>query len=53
MRELVIHFNNKKLLSRQWKTAEDVIHTVEDDLDIEFRPLRPQVGYTYSRLQLN
>ena len=53
MRELVVHFNNKKLLSRHWKTAEDVIRTVEDDLDIEFRPLRPQVGYTYSRLQLN
>lgn len=53
MRELVVHFNNKKLLSRHWKTAEDVIRTVEDDLAIEFRPLRPQVGYTYSRLQLN
>lgn len=53
MRELVVHFNNKKLLSKQWKTASDVIHTVEDNLEIEFLPLRPHVGYTYSRLQLN
>lgn len=53
IRELVVHFNNKKLLSKQWKTAEDVIRTVEDDLDINFLPLRPEVGYTYARLQLN
>lgn len=53
MRELVVHFNNKKLLSKQWKTAADVIHTVEDDLEIEFLPLRPHVGYTYANLRLN
>ena len=53
MRELVVLFNNKKIFSRYWQKAEDIITYVENDLDIEFRPLRPQVGYTYSRLQLN
>ena len=53
MRELVVLFNNKKIRSRQWKTAEDVIRMVEHDLEIEFLPLRDHVGYTYSRLQLN
>ena len=53
MRELIVHFNNKKLLSRRWKTAEDLIRFVEDDLNIEFLPIRRDVGYTYSRLQLN
>jgi len=53
MRELVVLFNNKKIRSRQWKTAEDVIRMVENDLEIEFLPLRDHVGYTYSRLQLN
>ena len=53
MRELVVHFNNKTMLSKHWKTAEDVIRTVEDDLGIEFMPLRPHVGYTYSTLSLN
>ena len=52
MRELVVLFNNKKIRSRQWKTAEDVIRMVENDLEIEFLPLRDHVGYTYSRLQL-
>ena len=53
MRELVVHFNNKKLLSKQWKTAADVIRTVESELDIEFLPVRRDVGFAYSRLQLN
>lgn len=53
MRELVVHFNNKSLLSKRWHKAEDVIRTVEDDLGIEFMPLRPHVGYTYGQLTLN
>lgn len=53
MRELVVLFNNKNLLSKQWKAAEDVIRTVEEDLNVEFLPLRPRVGYTYANLQLN
>jgi len=53
MRELVVHFNNKALLSKYWKTSEDVLNAVEHDLNIEFLPLRRDVGYTYGRLQLN
>ena len=53
MRELVVHFNNKELLSRHWDTAADVLRTVEDELAIEFLPLRRDVGYTYANLRLN
>ena len=53
MRELVVHFNNKKLLNRHYKTSEEVLRVVEDELDIEFLPVRPDVGYAYSRLRLN
>ena len=53
MRELVVHFNNKKLLNRHWKTSEEVLRAVEDELDIEFLPVRRDVGYAYSRLRLN
>jgi hypothetical protein len=53
MRELVVHFNNKKLLNRYWKTSEEVLRIVEYELNIEFLPVRPDVGYTYSRLRLN
>lgn len=53
MRELVVLFNNKKIFSRHWQKAEDIIKYVEEDLEVEFLPLRRHVGYTYSRLQLN
>ena len=53
MRELIVLFNNKKIFSRHRQKAEDIISYVEDDLEIEFLPLRRLVGYTYSRLQLN
>ena len=53
MRELVVHFNNKKLLNRYFKNATDVLKAVEEELDIEFLPVRRNVGYAYSRLQLN
>ena len=53
MRELVVHFNNKKLLSKYWTSSEDVLKTVESELDIEFLPVRRDVGFAYSRLQLN
>lgn len=53
MRELVVHFNNKKLLSKHWHDAEKLLKTVEEEIGIEFLPLRRDVGYTYSRLVLN
>ena len=53
MRELVVHFNNKKLLNRYFKTSTDVLKAVENELDIEFLPIRRNVGYMYSRLTIN
>lgn len=53
MRELVVHFNNKKLLSRYFKNSTEVLQTVEEELGIEFLPIRRNVGYAYSRLRLN
>lgn len=53
MRELVVHFNNKKLLSRYFKDSTDVLRTVEEGLDIEFLPIRRNVGYAYSNLRIN
>jgi PIN domain nuclease of toxin-antitoxin system len=46
-------FNNNKIRSKKWKTAEDILHTVVDDLDIKILPLREDVAFTYSRLVLN
>lgn len=53
MRELIVHFNNKNLLSKRWKSAREMIDYVENDLEIDFIPIRPRVGYTYAGLQIN
>jgi len=53
MRELVVQFNNKKLLNRYFKNSTEVLKAVEEELDIEFLPIRRNVGYAYSRLSLN
>ena len=45
--------NNKELLSKRWKTSDEVLKYVEEELGIEILPLRRDVGYTYSRLILN
>lgn len=53
MRELVVHFNNKKLLTKYFKNSTEVLQAVESDLGIEFLPIRRNVGYAYSRLRIN
>ena len=53
MRELVVHFNNKKLQNRYFKNSTEVLKAVEEELDIEFLPIRRNVGYAYSRLIIN
>ena len=53
MRELVVNFNNKKLLSKFFRNSTEVLAAVENELGIEFQPNRRDVGYTYSRLRLN
>ena len=53
MREIVLHFNNKMLLSKHWQSSEDVLRTIEDELNIKFLPICREVGYVYSRLLIN
>ena len=52
-RELVVLFNKKKLLSKYWQTAEQMLTSIEQDYYIEFLPLRRDTAFTYSRLQIN
>ena len=52
-RELVVHFNNKALLSKHWLTARQMLTSIEQDYGIEFLPLRRDTAFTYSDLRLN
>ncbi|MBR6456468.1 MAG: PIN domain-containing protein [Prevotella sp.] len=52
-RELVVLFNKKKLLSKYWQTADQMLTSIEQDYYIEFLSLRRDTAFTYSRLQIN
>ena len=52
-RELVVLFNNKKILSKRWHTASQMLNSIEQDYGIEFLPLRRDTAFTYAALQLN
>ena len=52
-RELVVHFNNKTLLSKHWQTAKQMLTSIEQDYGIELLPLRRDTAFTYADLQLN
>ncbi|MBQ6777284.1 MAG: type II toxin-antitoxin system VapC family toxin [Paludibacteraceae bacterium] len=52
-RELVVGFNNHKFEFKKWKTSNDVIRYVENDLGIQILPIDKNVIETYSNLELN
>ena len=52
-RELVVLFNNKKFFSKRWKTAKQMLTSIEQDYGIEFLPLRRDTAFKYAELQLN
>lgn len=52
-RELIVHFNNKRLLSKRWQTAEQMLTSIEQDYGIEFLPLRRDTAFTYANLIIN
>lgn len=52
-RELVVGFNNHKFETKKWKTGNDVLRCLEDELDIHILPIDKNVINTYSNLELN
>ena len=52
-RELVVHFNNKRLLSKHWQSARQMLTSIEQDYGIEILPLRRDTAFTYAGLRLN
>ena len=53
VRELIVAYNNKGLWHKQWKTAEDMVKSIENDYYIQILPLQKEVMTTYSRLHIN
>ena len=52
-KELVLAFRNKRLFAKRWKSANDMLRSIEDEYNIHIRPLNREHIYTYARLRLN
>lgn len=53
VRELIVVYNNKGWGNKKWKSAEDMVHSIEDTFYIEILPIQKDVMLTYSRLRIN
>ena len=52
-RELIVSFNNKKLLPKYWKTAEEMLLAMKNEAMVDILPITERTMFTYSRLTLN
>ena len=52
LRELIVHYNNKSLLRKFWKTKDAMLHSITDELGIQILPLTPDVMYTYGKMNI-
>ena len=52
-RELIVSFNNKKLLSKYWKSAEEMLLAMKEEAMVDILPITERTMFTYSRLVLN
>ena len=46
-------FNNKKLLSKYWKSAEEMLLAMKEEAMVDILPITERTMFTYSRLVLN
>ena len=52
-RELIVSFNNKNLLPKYWKTAEEMLLAMKAEALVDILPISEPTMFTYSRLRLN
>lgn len=53
VRELIVAYNNKGWGNKKWKTAEDMVRSIEETHFVEILPIAKDVMQTYSRLSVN
>ena len=52
-RELIIQYNNGKVVSKFWKSARAMINSIQDEFFINILPLKEEHMKTYSELRIN
>lgn len=53
VRELIVGYRNKGLLTKRWKTMEDMVAAIEDEFFIQILPIRKEHMETYARMEIN
>lgn len=51
VRELIIGFFNQSFTTKRWKTAEQMVKSIEEDFYIKILPLKKEHMITYSKLR--
>ena len=49
-RELIVSFNNKRLLSKYWKTAEEMLRAMKEEAMVDILPISEQIHSTRRRI---
>lgn len=52
-RELVVHFNNKRLLSKYFENSDDMLWILQKHYGLRVLPVTDAVMHTYAQLELN
>ena len=53
VKELIVAFNNGKLVAHYWKTAADMVHDITDRFYIRILPVGEEQMETYAHMELN
>lgn len=52
LRELIVHYNNKNLLRKYWKTKKEMLNSITKEFGLQILPLTPDVMDTYAKLNI-
>lgn len=53
VKELIVAYKKKRLGTKKWKTAEEMVKAIEDVYYVEILPLKKEHMETLSRLRIN
>ena len=53
VKELVVAYKKKRLGTKTWKTAEEMVKAIEDEFYVQILPLKKEHLETFSRLKTN
>lgn len=53
VKELIVAYKKKRLSTKKWKTAEEMVKAIEDVYYVEILPLKKEHMETLSRLRIN